>query len=338
MKTMVFGRTGVRVSATGFGCLPIQRISQEEAGRLLFRAADAGVTFFDTARVYTDSERKVGLALSHVREKLFIATKTHAKTGDGLRVHLAESLALLKTDHIDLYQFHNPDFVPRPGGADGLYDAALKAQAEGKIRFIGITQHSLALAREAVESGLYDALQYPFNHLASDAEKALVRLCEEKNVGFIAMKALSGGLITDASIPFAFFSEYPNVVPIWGFQRMEEVEQVLSFSENPPLLDDAMLARIEKDCLELSGAFCRGCGYCMPCPVGIPIFNANRMAQMLTRSPVAGWLTDEWAAQMERIEQCTRCGACEKRCPYGLKPYETLPGHLAFYRSLRDAN
>ena len=333
MRKVTLGRTGLEVTSTAFGCLPIQRISTEEAGILLRRAVEAGITFFDTARAYSDSEMKMGLALADVRKDLIIATKTGAKNAEGLWKDLNESLSNLKTDYIDIYQFHNPPFVPRPGGEDGLYDAAMEAKARGLIRHIGITQHSIELAEEAVQSGLYDTLQYPFNHLASEREVALVKLCEAKNVGFICMKALSGGLVTDASVPFAYLRQFAQVVPIWGFQHGWELENLIDLEQNPPEMGEAMLARIEEDRTAMAGAFCRACGYCLPCPVGIPIANANRMTQLITRSPSAQWMTPEWQADMERIEQCTRCGACHKRCPYGLAPYETLPAHLAFYRA-----
>ncbi len=338
MQTMILGRTGLSIAKTAFGCLPIQRIPKEDAAALLRRALKAGITFFDTARVYTDSEEKIGEAFAGIpRESYVLATKTHAKTGEELWGHLRESLSLLRIQTIDIYQFHNPSFVPMPGGADGLYDAAIEAKRQGLIRHIGITQHSLELAKEAVLSGLYDTLQYPFNHLATDEEVALARLCEAEGVGFICMKALSGGLITDASIPFAYLSQFPGVVPIWGFQRPEELEQLIALSGQPPMLDEAMQARIEVDRTELAGSFCRGCGYCLPCPADIPIQNANRITQLMQRSPVAPWLAPDWADAMEHVEACTRCGLCAKRCPYGLKPYETLPGHLAFYRKTREA-
>lgn len=332
MKTTQFGRTGLTVTNTAFGCLPIQRIPKADATHLLRHAVAEGITFFDTARAYTDSEEKMGEALREHRDQIIIATKTGAQTADTLRTHLHESLRLLKTDRIDIYQFHNPAFVPKPGGEDGLYDAALAAKREGLIGSIGITQHNLALAEEAVASGLYDTLQYPFNHLASEKEIALVRTCAKQSVGFIAMKALSGGLITDAAIPFAFLQQYPNVVAIWGFQRLWELDNVLGLEKDPPALDAAMQARILADQQSLRGAFCRSCGYCLPCPVGIPIHNANRMTQLITRSPSAQWMTDTWQADMARIENCTRCGLCETRCPYHLKPYETMPDHLKFYR------
>ncbi|HIS86265.1 MAG TPA: aldo/keto reductase [Candidatus Faecivicinus avistercoris] len=332
MQKMILGRTGLEISRTGFGALPIQRVTFEEAAALLNRAVDGGICYIDTARAYTDSEEKIGRALSGRRSEFYIATKTHAKTGANLNADLETSLKLLNTDVIDVYQFHNPPFVPVPGGEDGLYDAAVKAREAGKIRFIGITQHSIERAEQAVESGLYDTLQYPFNHLATEREIALVRRCREKNVGFVAMKALSGGLVTDARLPFAFLSQFENAVPIWGFQKMEELEQLLDLSEHPIGLTDEIQSLIQKDRSELVGSFCRSCGYCMPCPVGIQINQANRMKQLLGRAVWQSYVTPYWQKEMERIEDCIHCGACAKRCPYELKPYETLPGQLAYYR------
>ena len=332
MQKFILGRTGLEISRTGFGALPIQRVSFEEASQLLNHALDAGITYIDTARMYTDSEAKIGKAISHRRSEYYIATKTHSKTAEGFWKDLETSLELLNTDCIDVYQFHNPPFVPVPGGEDGLYDAAVKAREMGKIRFIGITQHSIERAEFAVNSGLYDTLQYPFNHLATEREVALVKLCREKNVGFVGMKALSGGLVTDARIPFAYLSEFDNVVPIWGFQHMWELEQVLGFSENPFEVTDEIRELIAKDRAELVGGFCRSCGYCLPCPVGIPIQNANRMKQLLGRAVWQDYVTPEWQANMEKIDDCIQCGECAKRCPYQLKPFETLPGQLAFYR------
>ena len=332
MQKTILGRTGLNVSRTAFGALPIQRVTFDEASALLNRALDGGVNYIDSARAYTDSEEKIGHAIAHRRGETFLATKTHAKTADAFWRDLETSLKNLRTDVIDVYQFHNPPFLPVPGGEDGLYDAALKARAEGKIRFIGITEHSIDIAEEAVRSGLYDTLMFPFNHLATEREERLVRACAEANVGFICMKALSGGLVTDARIPYAYLKQYPNAVPIWGFQQMWELEQVLGFESQDIELDDSIRAQIAKDRSELAGAFCRSCGYCLPCPANIPIPNANRMKQLLGRAVWQNFVTPQWQEQMERIENCIRCGACAKRCPYGLKPYETLPGQLAYYR------
>ncbi len=332
MEKMILGRTGLEISRSGFGALPIQRVSFEEAARLLNRALDSGINYIDTARAYSDSEAKIGAGVGNRRSEFFIATKTHAKTGEALKKDLETSLRELKTDVIDVYQFHNPGFVPVPGGEDGLYDAAVQARREGKIRFIGITQHSIERAFQAVNSGLYDTMEYPFNHLSTERDRELVRLCSEKNVGFVAMKALSGGLVTDARLPFVFLREYANVVPIWGFQKMEELNQVIDMEQNPPVRTDEIDRLIERDRRELSGAFCRSCGYCLPCPADIKIPQANRMMQLLGRAVWQNYVTSEWQREMEKIENCVHCGACAKRCPYGLKPYESMREQLKGYR------
>lgn len=332
MEKMILGRTGLEISRSGFGALPIQRVSFEEAARLLNRALDAGINYIDTARAYSDSEAKIGAGIGNRRSEFFIATKTHAKTGEALKKDLETSLRELKTDVIDVYQFHNPDFVPVPGGEDGLYDAAVQVRREGKIRFIGITQHSIERAFQAVNSGLYDTMEYPFNHLSTERDRELVRLCSEKNVGFVAMKALSGGLVTDARLPFVFLREYANVVPIWGFQKMEELNQIIDMEQNPPVRTDEIDRLIERDRRELSGAFCRSCGYCLPCPADIKIPQANRMMQLLGRAVWQNYVTSEWQREMEKIENCVHCGACAKRCPYGLKPYESMREQLKGYR------
>lgn len=332
MEKMILGRTGLEISRSGFGALPIQRVSFEEAARLLNRALDAGINYIDTARAYSDSEAKIGAGVGNRRSEFFIATKTHAKTGEALKKDLETSLRELKTDVIDVYQFHNPGFVPVPGGEDGLYDAAVQARSEGKIRFIGITQHSIERAFQAVNSGLYDTMEYPFNHLSTERDRELVRLCSEKNVGFVAMKALSGGLVTDARLPFVFLREYANVVPIWGFQKMEELNQIIDMEQNPPVRTDEIDRLIERDRRELSGAFCRSCGYCLPCPADIKIPQANRMMQLLGRAVWQNYVTAEWQREMEKIENCVHCGACAKRCPYGLKPYESMREQLKGYR------
>ena len=173
MEYVVLGRTGLQVNKNGFGALPIQRISKEEAGKLLKKAFENGINYFDTARAYSDSEEKMGAALADVRDQVIISTKTAAQDAKEFWKDLEESLTKLQTDYIDLYQFHNPAFCPKPGDGTGLYEAALEAKEQGKIRHIGITNHRIAVAKEAVLSGLYETLQFPFSYLASEEEKEL---------------------------------------------------------------------------------------------------------------------------------------------------------------------
>ncbi len=336
MEYVALGKSGLIVSRTAFGALPVQRVSDmSEAVSLIRGAYDGGINFFDTARAYTDSEDKLGKAFAKIRKDVVIATKSAARTSEALMRDLETSLDCLMTDYIDLYQLHNPSFIPVPGGADGLYDALAAAKSAGKIRAFGVTNHSRALAREAAESGLYDAIQYPFSCLSDSLDEDLARECVERDVGFIAMKALAGGLIANVRGAFAWIRQFENVVPIWGIQRKEELAEFLALERDPPILDEDLRLAIEADRAELSGSFCRGCGYCLPCPQNIPINNANRMRELLRRSPPDQWLTPEWEELMSRIETCTKCETCGKRCPYGLKPWETLPGHLAFWREYK---
>ena len=333
MKTMTLGSTGITVNRNGFGALPVQRVSVEEAGRLLRKAFENGIRFFDTARSYSDSEMKIGLALSDVRDQIYIATKTPSTTVEGFWKDLETSLSLLKTDYIDIYQFHNPAFCPKPGDGTGLYEAMLEAKAQGKIRHIGITNHRLAVAEEAVDSGLYETLQFPFSYLASEKDEALVKRCAEKNVGFICMKALAGGLITRSDAAYAYLSQFENTLPIWGVQRERELDEFLSYQEKEPVMTDEIRELIARDRRELAGDFCRGCGYCLPCPAGIPIPTAARMSLLLRRAPVAGSLSPDMQAQMARIDHCINCRHCADHCPYHLDTPALLRKNYEDYKT-----
>ena len=337
MDKMRLGRTGLMVTKSSFGALPIQRVTFDEAKYLLQKAYEGGINYFDTARSYTDSEEKIGYSLAHLREDIVISTKSHGKDGVELREHLETSLENMKTDYIDVYQFHNAKRVPRPGDETGLYDEVLKAREEGKIRFIGLTSHTLDVAMEAAVSELYDTIQFPLNHLSADKDLELISLCRKHDVGVIAMKGLSGGLVTDASIPFAFFRQFDNVVPIWGIQREWELDQFLALEEDPPELDEEMFKKIEKDRKDLAGNFCRSCGYCMPCPAGIDIPQAARMAFLLRRARYQQYMTEEWKNKMEMIRQCRNCGQRTSRCPYGLDTPALLKTMLADYEKFYNS-
>ncbi len=332
MDYVTLGKTNITVNKNGFGALPIQRISQKDAVKLIRKAYQAGITFFDTARFYTDSEEKLGEALEGIREKVYLATKTAAVTAEEFWKQLEISLHNLKTDYIDIYQFHNPAFCPKPGDGTGLYEAMSEAKAQGKIRHIGITNHRLAVAKEAVVSGLYETLQFPFCYLASKQDLDLVQACKDAGMGFLAMKALSGGLITNSKAAYAFESQFDHVLPIWGVQRESELDEFISYIENPPKMTKEISQFIENDRKELSGDFCRGCGYCMPCPVGIEINNCARMSLLLRRSPSALQLTPEVQAKMKKIENCLHCNQCKKKCPYGLDTPALLEKNYADYK------
>ncbi len=332
MDTVRLGRTGLVVTRNGFGALPIQRVSMEEACRILQKAYDGGMNYFDTAHVYTDSEEKLGMALHHVRKNIILSTKAMTTTVEGFWQQLHTSLMRLNTDYIDIYQFHNPASCPKPGDGSGLYEAMLEAREKGMIRHIGITNHRLGVAEEAVRSGLYETLQFPFSYLASGKEEKLVQLCEELDVGFICMKALAGGLITHSDVAYAYLAQFP-VAPIWGIQRESELDEFLSYQDAPPALTDERRAFIEKERRELAEDFCRGCGYCMPCPAGIEINTCARMSLLLRRSPAAGHLSQRGQAMMKKIEDCLNCGQCKAQCPYGLDTPALLRKNYEDYKT-----
>lgn len=254
-----------------------------------------------------------------------------AQNGEDFWKDLETSLKNLRTDHIDIYQFHNPAFCPKPGDGTGLYEAMVEAKKQGKIRHIGITNHRLAVAKEAIESGLYETMQFPFCYLAAEKDIEIVDMCREHNMGFIAMKALSGGLINDSRAAYAFEAQFDNVLPIWGVQREKELDEFLSYMEHTPVMNKVLSQLIERDRELLSGSFCRGCGYCMPCPAGIEINNCARMSLLLRRSPSADWLNEAGQARMKQIEQCIGCGQCAAKCPYGLNTPELLKENYRDY-------
>lgn len=334
MKQITLGRTGITTVQCAFGALPIQRVDIDTAVRILKKALDGGMRFFDTARVYSDSEDKLGLAFEGIRERVFIATKTTATTPEAFWADLQTSLDRLKTDYIDLYQFHWPKRCYRPDDGTGMYECMLEARRQGKIRHIGVTNHVLDVALECVESGLYDTLQYPFSYLSSEKELDLVRQCERADMGFIAMKALAGGLITDSAAAAAYMAQFDNVLPIWGIQRERELDEFLSHLNNPPAMTDERRQFIEHEKRQLMGEFCRGCGYCMPCPAGIEINTCARMSLLIRRAPAQNQLTPEAQRKMENIENCTSCGQCSAKCPYSLDTPALLRKNLQDYRRI----
>ncbi|MBI4634074.1 MAG: aldo/keto reductase [Deltaproteobacteria bacterium] len=338
MDTIRLGRTGLSVSRSGFGAIPIQRIGADEAKYLLRKAYDNGINFFDTARRYRDSEEKIGNALAHVRKNIVLATKTLAVDGKTLFAELEESLKKLKTDYIDIYQLHDPKKFPDISSPEGAYEAMLKAREKGMIRFLGLTSHKLDFAIRGATSGFFDTVQFPLSSLSSAEDLSLADVCRKEDVGLIAMKALAGGLITNAGSTFAFLHQFGNIAPIWGIQRESELDEFIFLEKNPPPLDEKLKRIIEQDRKELSGMFCRGCGYCLPCPADIPIPTAARMYAFLRKALYQRYLTDEWKEKMGRIEQCTECGQCKDQCPYELDTPNLLKHMLKDYRDFCETH
>ena len=329
---MRLGKTNLEVNKNGFGALPIQRCTIDEAVEILKKAYDNGINFFDTAHFYTDSEEKMGNAFKDIpRENIYIASKTAAETPEVFWSDLETSLKSLKTDYLDLYQFHNISFVPKKD--DEVFKAMVEAKEKGMVKHIGITTHKITHAHEAIESGLYETLQYPFSYLSGDEEIELVKKCEKLDVGFIAMKAMGGGLIKNSKASFAFLNQFDNVLPIWGIQKLQELDEFLSYDENTLLTDD-LKADIKKDKKELGENFCRGCAYCMPCPEEINISLCARMSLWIRRFPSEPYLTEEYREMMDHTKDCIECYSCVDKCPYELDIPELLKENYEDYQNV----
>lgn len=331
LHTLPLGKSGLVVTKPAMGCLPIQRCTVENAVAILQAAYEGGIRYFDTANAYTDSEMKIGLALSDVREEIVISTKSAGKTKATVLAHIENSLRQLKTDYLDLFQFHQVGAVPDIDDPEGPFAGALEAKRRGWVRHIGFTSHRVDVAEQCIASGNFETCQFPFSYISAERDLALAEKCKAAGMGFIAMKGLAGGLLTNARACHAFMNQYDNVVPIWGIQTIGELQQWLAVAKEDPHMDEELSAVIAADRKELAGTFCRSCGYCMPCTVGIEIRNCARMNMLLRRSPWQQYMTDEWYAKMQKINDCVNCRICVSKCPYGLDQPSLLKEMLRDY-------
>ena len=314
------GKTGLKISAMGFGGIPIQRIDAAGTGKLMQLLKESGINYIDTARGYTVSEEFIGEALEGIRDAFILATKSMARDKVGMARDIDISLRNLRTDHIDLYQVHNPNEaalkqVTAPGGA---LEALLEAKAAGKIKHIGITLHSVKLFEQALEMDWVETIMYPYSLIETQAEELIAR-CAEKNIGFIAMKPLAGGAIDDATLAMRFVSRNPNVsVVIPGMAEEKEICENLAAVNDPAPLTDGEWDKIYALRKSLGTQFCRRCNYCAPCTAGIAIPNVFMMEGYYSRYDLKDWAKGRYFAMDRLASDCVACGVCEERCPYQL--------------------
>ncbi len=314
-----FGAHGPVVTKLGFGGIPIQQLPTDEAVAVVRACYDAGVRLFDTARGYTNSEERIGAALKGVRDEVFIVTKSPAKDLDSLRNHFETSLRNLGMDYVDLFLFHN---VSNPDHLRAVLDGGLlgwmrEQQAAGKARMIGISSHNAAVAADCLRTGEFAALEFPYNYLEDQAEPELLPLCRERGYGFLAMKPLAGGALSNGRAAIKWVLRRPDVVVIPGLMSLHQVNEAIAAAADLDLTAEETAA-IERDRKELSGSFCRRCGYCLPCPQGIPVNTIVSAELFLNR---AGWhRADAKYLKMldDAVADCLECGECEARCPYNL--------------------
>jgi len=338
VETTILGKTGLKVSRVGFGAIPIQRLNDADAIAVIRRCVELGVTYLDTANAYSTSERRMGVALEGWKGDLVISTKTQSRTPEGVAAHLAQSLQMLKVDSIDLYQFHNVSSFPElemildPKGPMPVVQEAMRS---GKVKHMGITSHQIDVAKEAVKSGRFETIMYPFNFIAHEPGEELAALTAQHNVGFIAMKPFAGGMIGKATLAIKYLLQYSNVVPIAGVEQLKEIEEIVRIVEGPCTLTPAEIAEMDQIRTEAGNRFCRRCDYCQPCTTGIPISSVMSFPTMVKRMPpqnlVTGWIAD----MMEKAAGCTSCGKCEERCPYQLPIREMMSENVANYQRLK---
>ena len=336
MDQIQLGKTGLWVSRTGFGGIPIQRLSEEEAVAVVRGCLDLGVTFIDTAHGYTTSEECIGKAIASRREDLVLATKTPARDAATAQEHIELSLQRLRTEQIDICQLHGVssqdklEAVLAPGGA---LEALQAARNRGQIGHIGFSSHSLEIAQEAIRTSLFETVQFPFNFIATEAADELLPLARQYGLGFIAMKPMGGGLLERADLAFKYLFQFPDVVPDPGIERVEEMEEIVALAEDRAELTAADWVAIEDIRQELGTRFCHRCNYCQPCPQGIPISGVLNYRSVWRRMPPERALSEGWQQNMDRAATCQECAQCEERCPYELPIRELLQENIAFFQS-----
>ena len=320
MEYRILGKTGLKISRLGFGGIPIQRIDAEGTKKVIHYLHQQGVNYIDTARGYTVSEEFLGYALEGIRQDFVLATKSMSRTKEAMAADIETSLKNLRTDYIDLYQIHNPSWedleqVQAPGGA---LEALLEAKAAGKIGHIGVTLHPLSVFEKAVELPWVETIMFPYNIVETQAEE-MIRLCQEKNIGFIAMKPLAGGAIDDATLALRFIANNNAVsVVIPGMATEKEAEQNLTAMSVPTDLTERELAKIQSIRDSLGTQFCRRCNYCAPCTAGISIYSMFLMQGYHDRYGLQEWSKQRYNAMAKTASDCVECGVCETRCPYNL--------------------
>lgn len=322
MEKRILGKTNLEVSVVGFGGIPAQRLSKEEVLELLTVAYNQGMNFIDTARGYMASEELLGYALEKLgRDKFYLATKSMSKTYEGIIEDFNISLSLLRTDYIDLYQFHNIktfEEYDQVMGENGAYIAVKELKEQGKIREIGITSHSKEVLNMAIDTGLFNTIQYPYNAVETQGEE-LFKKAKANNIGVIIMKPLAGGAISKGELAIRFILDNPNVtVVIPGMDSVSQIVQNAKAGKDRREMTEEEKEILNKEASTLGLEFCRRCGYCMPCTVGIDIPTNFLMEGYYTRYDLKEWAQSRYESLSPRANDCIECGICETKCPYDL--------------------
>jgi uncharacterized protein len=343
VEKIKLGKTGKMVTRLGFGGIPIQRLNEADAVKVVQKCLDLGIDYFDTANGYSTSEERIGKAVKGRRHNVFIATKTFPGTPEIIEKNLELSLKRLDTDYIDLYQFHGIndkatlDKILDP--ENGLYKVFEKAKKAGKIRHIGITSHQMDAAKLEIKSGRFETIMFPFNFITNEPAKELLPLCRQQEMGFIVMKPLAGGMLDNATIAFKYLLQFPDVVAIPGIEKVHEIVEIAAIYEGPQKITAAERKEMKRMTEELGTRFCRRCDYCQPCAQGIPISLIMTFPTFVKRLPPDWYLKSPFIPSgMEKAASCTECGECESRCPFNLPIREMLKENYNLFEQVKAAN
>jgi len=327
------------VSKLGLGGIPIQRASEDEAVAVVRRCLQLGITFIDTANAYTNSEERIGKAISGRREELILATKTQSRNREEVESHLKLSLKRLGVEYIDLYQFHNIsdsdalDKVLEPGGPMAVIEEAKRV---GLVKHVGVTSHSMDTAKELAKSDRFETVMFPLNFITCEAADELLPLAREHDVGFIAMKPLAGGMLDNVTVAFKYLLQFQDVVLIPGIEKVHEIEEIVQLLERPHTMTAVEQREMERLRQELGKVFCRRCDYCQPCTEEIPISLVMVVPSFARRVPPEGLFSGFIAEAMEKAANCTRCGECEERCPYDLPISDMVEECVSWYQAEKE--
>ncbi|MHB8104534.1 MAG: aldo/keto reductase, partial [Dehalococcoidales bacterium] len=327
----------------GFGGIPIQRLTEAEAVKVVQKCLDLGINYIDTANGYSTSEERIGKAVKGRRHDVFVATKTFPGTPDIIEKNLELSLQRLDTDYIDLYQFHGINDKATLGKIvdpeNGLYKVFEKAKKAGKIRHIGITSHQMDAAKVEIKTGKFETIMFPFNFITNEPAKELLPLCREHDMGFIVMKPLAGGMLDNATLCFKYLLQFPDVVAIPGIEKIHEIEEIAAIYEGPQKITAAERKEMKRMTEELGTRFCRRCDYCQPCQQGIPISMVMTFPTFVKRLPPDWYLKSPFIPEgMAKAATCIECGECEERCPFKLPIREMIKEGYNLFEQVKAAN
>ena len=338
MKKRLLGNTGMEVSVIGFGGIPIQHVSEEEAINLILECKRQGINFIDTARAYTISEKYIGKGLKEAgRENFYIATKAMSYDYDSMKKSIEESLNNLDIDCIDLYQIHSVGTKQQLEtilSENGAMKALLEAKEQGLIRHIGLTGHIRELLIEAIDNDEFETVQFPFNPVEPQGTELLLKALD-KGMGTIAMKPLAGGAFDNPRLSLKYIMN-SNLITV-AIPGMDTIEQVIENAGagigGEPLTQEEQDI-INKEVESLGTDFCRRCGYCKPCPEGIDIPNVFVFENYVIRYKMPEYGKIKYNTLDVKPDQCVRCRKCEKKCPYNLPIVEKLKHAVKTFKEL----